>query len=150
MGEIVSMDFYHRWMSLYRNIQSRSIKEVAEEAAYTWFNRFMAIRIMEKQDFAPLVLEYESEEVRVPMIVSEARQGRMPQMAQINMQSWMFLSSFEKLRNIFLHNYIIDSMLHLGPRTLSICPEPQARSATFICESSSTFNGSLLGCISTK
>ena len=38
-------------------------------------------------------------------------------MAQINMQSWMFLSSFEKLRNIFLHNYIIDSMLHLGPRT---------------------------------
>ena len=80
MGEIVSMDFYHRWMSLYRNIQSRSIKEVAEEAAYTWFNRFMAIRIMEKQDFAPLVLEYESDEVRVPMIVSEARQGRMPKM----------------------------------------------------------------------
>lgn len=38
-------------------------------------------------------------------------------MAQINMQSWMFLSSFEKLRNIFLHNYIIDNMLHLGPRT---------------------------------
>lgn len=38
-------------------------------------------------------------------------------MAQINMQSWMFLSSFEKLRNIFLHNYAIDSMLHLGPRT---------------------------------
>ena len=82
MGEIVSMDFYHRWMSLYRNIQSRSIKEVAEEAAYTWFNRFMAIRIMEKQDFAPLVLEYESEEVRVPMIVSEARQGRMPQISE--------------------------------------------------------------------
>ena len=82
MGEIVSMDFYHRWMSLYRNIQSRCIKEVAEEAAYTWFNRFMAIRIMEKQDFAPLVLEYESEEVRVPMIVSEARQGRMPQMSE--------------------------------------------------------------------
>lgn len=82
MGEIVSMDFYHRWMSLYRNIQSRSTKEVAEEAAYTWFNRFMAIRIMEKQDFAPLVLEYESEEVRVPMIVSEARQGRMPQMSE--------------------------------------------------------------------
>lgn len=38
-------------------------------------------------------------------------------MAQINMQSWMFLSSFEKLRDIFLHIYVIDSMLHLGPRT---------------------------------
>lgn len=38
-------------------------------------------------------------------------------MAQINMQSWMYLSSFKSLRHIFLHNYAIDSMLHLGPRT---------------------------------
>ena len=38
-------------------------------------------------------------------------------MAQINMQSWMFLSSFEKLRTQFLKDYNIDSMLHLGPRT---------------------------------
>lgn len=38
-------------------------------------------------------------------------------MAQINMQSWMFLSSFEKLRKQFLTLYNIDNMLHLGPRT---------------------------------
>ena len=38
-------------------------------------------------------------------------------MAQINMQSWMFLSSFEKLRTQFLTHYNIDNMLHLGPRT---------------------------------
>ena len=38
-------------------------------------------------------------------------------MAQINMQSWMFLSSFEKLRTQLLKNYNIDNMLHLGPRT---------------------------------
>ena len=82
MGDIVSTDFYRRWMSLYNNVQSRSIKEVAEEAAYTWFNRFMAIRIMAKQDFVASVLEYESEDVRVPVIVSEARQGRMPQMKE--------------------------------------------------------------------
>ncbi|MEE1079792.1 MAG: BREX-1 system adenine-specific DNA-methyltransferase PglX [Bacteroidales bacterium] len=82
MGDIVSADFYRRWMSLYNNVQSRSIKEVAEEAAYTWFNRFMAIRIMAKQDFIAPVLEYESEDVRVPIIVSEARQGRMPQMKE--------------------------------------------------------------------
>lgn len=35
----------------------------------------------------------------------------------INMQSWMFLSSFEKLRKQVLDNYCIQSMLHLGPRT---------------------------------
>ncbi|MDY4852095.1 MAG: BREX-1 system adenine-specific DNA-methyltransferase PglX [Prevotella sp.] len=82
MNDTVSTDFYMSWMSLYYNVQSRSIKEVAEEAAYTWFNRFMAIRIMAKQDFIAPVLEYESEYVRVPAIVSEARQGRMPRMRE--------------------------------------------------------------------
>lgn len=81
MGDTVTTDFYSRWMSLYNNIQARGIKQVAEEAAYTWFNRFMAIRIMQKQGFISPVLTYENEDVRVPVIVSEARQGRMPQMA---------------------------------------------------------------------
>ena len=81
MGDTVTTDFYSRWMSLYNNICARDIKQVAEEAAYTWFNRFMAIRIMQKQGFISPVLAYESEDVRVPVIVSEARQGRMPQMA---------------------------------------------------------------------
>lgn len=81
MGDTVTTDFYSRWMSLYNNICARGIKQVAEEAAYTWFNRFMAIRIMQKQGFISPVLAYESEEVRVPVIVSEARQGRIPQMA---------------------------------------------------------------------
>lgn len=81
MGDTVTTDFYSRWMSLYNNIQARGIKQVAEEAAYTWFNRFMAIRIMQKLGFISPVLTYESEDVRVPVIVSEARQGRMPQMA---------------------------------------------------------------------
>lgn len=80
MGDTVTTDFYSRWMSLYNNICARGIKQVAEEAAYTWFNRLMAIRIMQKQGFISPVLAYESEEVRVPVIVSEARQGRMPQM----------------------------------------------------------------------
>lgn len=81
MGDTVTTDFYSRWMSLYNNIQARGIKQVAEEAAYTWFNRFMAIRIMQKQGFISPVLTHGSEDVRVPVIVSEARQGRMPQMA---------------------------------------------------------------------
>lgn len=80
MGDTVTTDFYSRWMSLYNNIHARGIKQVAEEAAYTWFNRFMAIRIMQKQGFISPVLAYESEEVCVPVIMSEARQGRMPQM----------------------------------------------------------------------
>ncbi|HFJ9377290.1 BREX-1 system adenine-specific DNA-methyltransferase PglX [Bacillus paranthracis] len=34
--------------------------------------------------------------------------------AEINQQTWMFLTSFESLRNNFLDNYTIYSMLHLG------------------------------------
>lgn len=37
-------------------------------------------------------------------------------MAMINMQSWMFLSSFEKLRSNLLSNACLQSMAHLGPR----------------------------------
>ena len=36
--------------------------------------------------------------------------------SMITMQSWMFLSSFEKLRANILENHKIDTMVHLGPR----------------------------------
>ena len=36
--------------------------------------------------------------------------------SMITMQSWMFLSSFEKLRVKILENHGIDTMIHLGPR----------------------------------
>ena len=80
MGEVQTEDFYHQWMSLQAQVQRRSFREVAEEAAYTWFNRLVAIRIMVKNELVPAVLEYESDEVRIPLIVTEARQGRLPQM----------------------------------------------------------------------
>lgn len=86
MGEVQSEDFYHKWMSLYQRMQSHSFREVAEEAAYTWFNRLVAIRIMVKNELIPAVLEYESDEVRIPVIVTEARQGRMPQMDEASRQ----------------------------------------------------------------
>ena len=34
----------------------------------------------------------------------------------INMQSWMFLSSYEKLRTYLVKNYEFITMAHLGPR----------------------------------
>lgn len=86
MGEVQSEDFYHKWMSLYQRIQSHSYREVAEEAAYTWFNRLMAIRIMVKNELVPAILEYESDEMRIPLLVSEARQRRFPQMNEESRQ----------------------------------------------------------------
>ena len=74
--------FYDKWMKLYHQIERSGIKEVYEEAAYTWFNRFMAIRIMQKNGFVAPVLAYESEDLRIPLIVAEARRGRLPQMLE--------------------------------------------------------------------
>ena len=37
-------------------------------------------------------------------------------MSMITMQSWMFLSTYEKLRVKLLKNHEIDTMVHLGPR----------------------------------
>lgn len=82
MGDTVSEDFYHKWQSLAAAIRRHGLKDVAEEAAYTWFNRLMAIRIMTKNGLIPPVLQYESPGVYVPLIVSEARQGRLPQMSE--------------------------------------------------------------------
>ena len=80
MGDTVTEDFYYKWQSLAAAIRRHGLKDVAEEAAYTWFNRLMAIRIMTKNGLIPPVLQYESPGVYVPLIVSEARQGRLPQM----------------------------------------------------------------------
>ena len=80
MGDTVTQDFYYKWQSLRRTVSERGINEVAEEAAYTWFNRLVSIRILVKNGLASPVLEYESEDILVPLLVSEARQGRMPEM----------------------------------------------------------------------
>lgn len=104
MGEVQSEDFYHKWMSLYQRMQSHSFREVAEESAYTWFNRLVAIRIMVKNELIPAVLEYESDEVRIPVIVTEARQGRMPQMDE---------ASRQKLDALLLNDALTDEQFAL-------------------------------------
>jgi len=53
-------------------------------------------------------------------------------MGMINQHSWMFLSSFEKLRSHVLKNYTIDSMLHLGPRTFEELSGEVVQSTAFI------------------
>ena len=80
MGSTVSTDFYNKWQSLRNAIAEKSVEEIVEEAAYTWFNRLMAIRIMAKNGLIAPVLSYESDGIHVPVIVSDARRGMMPKM----------------------------------------------------------------------
>ena len=80
-GQLQTEGFYYQWKALYDRIQKKGIKEVYEEAAYTWFNRLVAIRILMKNQLIEPVLEY-VDTARTPHIVDEARMGRMPQMPE--------------------------------------------------------------------
>lgn len=76
MGQLYDENFYDKWMALYNRVRTKGIKEVYEEAAYTWFNRLMAIRIMEKNGFTEPVLAFDDNRFRIPRIVSNARAGQ--------------------------------------------------------------------------
>jgi len=80
-GRLETEGFYHQWQALYHRVQQKGIKEVYEEAAYTWFNRLVAIRILQKNSLIEPVLDY-VDQARTPRIVDEARMGRMPQMQE--------------------------------------------------------------------
>jgi hypothetical protein len=80
-GNIQTEAFYYQWMSLYERVQQKGINEVYEEAAYTWFNRLVAIRILQKNGLTAPVMEY-ADSARTPKIVDDARQGRFPQMPE--------------------------------------------------------------------
>lgn len=92
MGKVITdMTFYDKWMSLRERIIEKGIKEVKEEAAYTWFNRFVAIRIMVKNGFTEPVLEYQSTSLRLPRIVADARRGIYAPMSESDRASLMAL-----------------------------------------------------------
>lgn len=85
MGRVIAdMSFYTKWTALRTRIDEKGIKEVVEEAAYTWFNRLVAIRIMVKNGFIEPLLEYQSEQIRVPRIVADARRGIYPTLTEID------------------------------------------------------------------
>ena len=77
MGQLREEGFYDAWTSLAERLEKKGIKEVCEEAAYTWFNRLVAIRIMQKNGFIEPVMQYASSDSRIPVIVDQARSGRL-------------------------------------------------------------------------
>lgn len=105
--------FYYQWMSLYNRIQQKGISEVYEEAAYTWFNRLCAIRILQKNNLCSPVLAY-ADAARTPVIVDEARQGRIPQMKEELRQRLMeFLDDDTKVTDQFA--ILITAWCHDNP-----------------------------------
>jgi type I restriction-modification system DNA methylase subunit len=55
-------------------------------------------------------------------------------MAMINQHSWMFLSSYEKLRIKLLENHKIDTLVHLGPRAFEEIGGEVVQSVAFVLQ----------------
>ena len=66
------------------------------------------------------------------MLVAIDRLSDKGKYGMINMHSWMFISSFEKLRHKILDTYHIDSLLHLGPRTFDELSGEVVQNSSFV------------------
>jgi len=65
-----------KWHKLKTKLKNeQDVKDVVEEASYTWFNRLMAIKILETNCYIPKQLGY-TEGSRTPLIVQNAKRGK--------------------------------------------------------------------------
>lgn len=65
-----------KWKALKERLKSEeTVNDIIEEAAYTWFNRLMAIKILEANGYLEPTLLF-AEGVRTPLIVQNAKKGK--------------------------------------------------------------------------
>ena len=66
-----------RWSALKRAISAKGFEEVVEEAAYTWFNRMVAMQVLAKNDYEIAQLEFAKDDDTTPLMLQRARRGDM-------------------------------------------------------------------------
>ena len=82
---------FKKWLRLKSQIEQHSFKDVVEEAAYTWFNRLMAIKILEKNGYEEMTIGLNGTS---PAILQNAIGGLMP-----------FLNAYDRTR---VQQFILD------------------------------------------
>lgn len=108
-------DVYHRWCALRNKIQQAGLRNVYEEAAYTWFNRFVAIKILSKNELLESYLDYEAADGKpTPIIITQARRGILPEMSDYNRRRVMDLAD-DHNREAELLTLLITSVCHNTP-----------------------------------
>lgn len=65
-----------QWEALSHAVKHQGFDQVVEVAAYTWFNRLMAIRILSKNGYDLPQLEYGEGDSNIPLILQRARRGQ--------------------------------------------------------------------------
>lgn len=108
-------DIYHRWCALRNKIQQVGLRNVYEEAAYTWFNRFVAIKVLSKNELLESYLDYEADDGKpTPIIIAQARRGILPEMSDYNRRRVMDLAD-DHNREAELLTLLITSVCHNTP-----------------------------------
>lgn len=79
-GEEYPEEFHAQWLALRDLLLKRGVREVVETAAYTWFNRMVAIRILTKNNLCDSILGID-DMTGMPRLLAEARMGRVPEMS---------------------------------------------------------------------
>ena len=61
-------------------------EQIIEKVAYTWFNRLMALRFMDANDYQPLGLRIitPKDGFTIPELLDEAKKGNIPNELKIN------------------------------------------------------------------
>ena len=95
--------FLRRWQSLQHQITLHGFRGVVEQVAYTWFNRFVAINILAKNNLAEPMLQYAGPTVRVPYIVEQARAGHFPEMSAADIATLRELLNNDALTLSLIH-----------------------------------------------
>lgn len=112
-GEEYPEEFYAQWTALRDMLLKRGIREVVETAAYIWFNRMVAIRILAKNNLCDAILSND-ETTGMPRLLAEARMGRVPEMTDQQRHRFEWLMNDDN-RTADQFSVLLTSWCHANP-----------------------------------
>lgn len=105
-------DVYYRWEALRNRIATAGLKQVYEEASYTWFNRFVAIKILSKNGLLEAFLD---EVEGAPLILAQARRNAFPSTLTEDERKKALELAGDHEREFELFTFLITSVCHSTP-----------------------------------
>lgn len=112
-GEEYPEEFYAQWTALRDMLLKKGVREVVETAAYTWFNRMVAIRILAKNNLCEAVL-MNDEMTGMPRLLAEARMGRVPEMTDQQRRRFEWLMNDDN-RTADQFSVLLNAWCHANP-----------------------------------
>lgn len=112
-GEEYPEEFHSQWMALRELLLKRGVREVVETAAYTWFNRMIAIRILTRNGLCDSILDTD-EMTGLPRLLAEARMGRVPDMTDQQRRRYEWLMK-DDMRTTDQFAVLLTAWCHTNP-----------------------------------